>query len=681
VARPSLGRLALRIALVWAIEAGALYLLAAIFSDVEIRGLRGAVSAVAVIGLLNAVLWPLLTRFAIRLFFWTLGFAALVLNGIFVVIAGDVLPGFHVDGVASGIVVALVLTTANAAVSALLAIDDEHSFFGGVVLRAARRAEDVERTDEPGVLFLEIDGLSIDSLRRALRDGHLPTLSRWLSDGTHRLVPWECDLSSQTGASQAGLLHGRNFDMPAFRWYERDSDRIVVSNHPRDAAEIEARISNGDGLLAEGGASRGNLFSGDAPRSLFTLSQGMKGRRTEDVYSFFADPYSFTRTLALSIADIALELAAAARQRRRNVRPRVARGGVYPLLRATTTVVLRDFNVYTLIGDMYRGVPVAYSTFVGYDEVAHHSGVERADALEVLVRLDRQFARIEAAAREAPRPYRLVVLSDHGQSQGATFLQRYGETLEEVVQRGMAADDDVAAPPAADESWGHLSAAATEIARQERGLLARLTRALTHKRRDGDAIALGPEAQRAAEPEGDEDSEAIVLASGNLGLVYLRDRAHRLSYEDLRIAHPELVSTLVEHPGIAFVLVHAEDQGGLVIGAGGTHRLADGHVDGEDPLRDFGPNAAAHVARTDGFPHVPDILVNGIYDPVTDEVAAFEELVGSHGGLGGAQARPFALIPSEWSEPAEPVVGAEAMHRRLRGWLTEARSATRPGSR
>ena len=41
-----------------------------------------------------------------------------------------------------------------------------------------------------------------------------------------------------------------------------------------------------------------------------------------------------------------------------------------------------------------------------------------------------------------------------------------------------------------------------------------------------------------------------------------------------------------------------------------------------------------------------------MYDPDANEVAPFEEFMGSHGGLGGWQSHPFALVPSGWSEPA-----------------------------
>src|SRR5205807_3138845 len=101
-------------------------------------------------------------------------------------------------------------------------------------------------------------------------------------------------------------------------------------------------------------------------------------------------------------------------------------------------IVVRDLIVYGVLSDMMNGRPVVYATFSSYDEVAHHSGLERADTLEALRKLDEQFRRIERARRYAPRPYELVVLSDQGQTQGATFRQRNGYDLAERVGRSVA---------------------------------------------------------------------------------------------------------------------------------------------------------------------------------------------------------------------------------------------------
>lgn len=116
-------------------------------------------------------------------------------------------------------------------------------------------------------------------------------------------------------------------------------------------------------------------------------------------------------------------------------------------------------------------------------------------------------------------------------------------------------------------------------------------------------------------------------------------------------------------------MVRSEADGALAIGARGVHHLDSGGIDGEDPLAPFGPNTARHLRRTDAFPHCADLMINSAYWPRFGEVAAFEELVGSHGGLGGTQSFPFVLHPRELEWPAGEVVGAESINRILRGWL------------
>ena len=207
-----------------------------------------------------------------------------------------------------------------------------------------------------------------------------------------------------------------------------------------------------------------------------------------------------------------------------------------------------------------------------------------------------------------------------------------------------------------------------------------LARATRDRVVDGDVV-IGPKPE-AAEQMAEDASEntAIVLASGGLGLISLPERDHRLTIEEIDGLHPGLIGTLVDHPGIGFVMARSDSDGAVVLGSGGRRRLRDDQVTGRDPLVDFGANAADHLRRTDGFAHCPDILVNCMYDPEANEVAPFEEFMGSHGGLGGWQSRPFALVPSEWSEPEAPIVGVRAMHDALRGWLSQTGLELRPHS-
>lgn len=657
--------------LVLLLDAGILLLLSEVMDGFVLDGAATALGAAAMIGIFNAFVWPLLARLTLPLTVLTLGLAALLLNGILITFALDLLPGAEVAGVLEGTVITVVVAALTAAVYSLLAIDEDDSWYRNVVRRQARLRGQVTETDVPGVLFLEIDGLAHDVLMRALQDGSAPTLASWVRGGTHRLQCWETDWSSQTGACQAGLLHGSNEDMPAFRWWEKERGAAIVTNHPRDAEEIERRHSDGRGLLHADGASRANILSGDAPHSMLTMSTALRRRRPigKDYAAYFARPYAVARTFTLSLADIARERRAARSQVRDDVRPRMHRSRTYVFARAWGTVVQRDLQVATVIGDVLAGRPVIYTTFLAYDEVAHHSGIERHDALAVLHDLDRQIARIARACEDGPRPYRLVVLSDHGQSQGETFRDRYDQTLEELVQSACKADS-VVASEGDDDSLSYLSAGLTEVARDDT-VAARTVRAATRDRLADGAIALDSDARREVEEthEDGELPELSVMASGCLGLITFPREPGRVSLERIEALYPQLIPALRDHPGIGFILVRSEREGALAIGAGGTRYLADDRVEGEDPLAPFGKNAADHLRRTDGFPHCADLMINSTYWEDFGEVAAFEELVGSHGGMGGTQSFPFVLHPSELGWPAEDVVGAEGVHRVFRDWL------------
>src|SRR5205085_6428848 len=172
------------------------------------------------------------------------------------------------------------------------------------------------KTSVPGIVFLEIDGLALPVLQRAMRSGSAPTMAGWLQDGSHRLAEWETDLSSQTGASQAGILLGSNDDIPAFRWVEKETATIMVCSAPADCAEIERRHLSGRGLLANGGASRGNLLSGEADYVILTASRSEAERHANPGYrAFYANGFNVLRSLVLFGWEVILELVSATQQR------------------------------------------------------------------------------------------------------------------------------------------------------------------------------------------------------------------------------------------------------------------------------------------------------------------------------------------------------------------------------
>jgi uncharacterized membrane protein YvlD (DUF360 family) len=668
-----------RALVLWLLSAGTLMLLSAIAPHVHVDGFGTALAIAAVIALVNALVWPLLLRVALPLAVLTLGLGVIVINGALILFISELDVGLHVDSLWVGVVVSVVIAAVNTAASGMLAIDDDSMWVRNVVRRYAQRVTPAHEVDRPGLLFLEIDGLAYDVLVRAVRDGNAPTMARWMREGSHRLTRWETDWSSQTGACQAGLLHGNNDDIPAFRWWEKDRGAAMVTNHPRDAAEIERRHSDGRGLLFSDGSSRANIVSGDAPHSLLTMSTVLRrdrhGRIGQDYFGYFANPYNVTRTFVLVLREVVSELWSAWRQRSLDVLPRIHRGFVYALVRAWATIIQRDLQVYSIIADMYAGRPVVYSTFLAYDEVAHHSGIERSETLATLRQVDRQIGRLAAAAREAPRPYRLVVLSDHGQSQGATFLDRYDVTLEQLVQDAIE-QSTTSVDGSSSEALAFLGASITEASsgptRRSRAIRRLSGQGSEETSEAGTGAGASADGDVAADgKEGEQLPEAVVMASGCLGHVAFPRQPGRVTLEWLQEHYPRLIPALRDHPGIGFMLVSSQEHGATVIGARGTAFLQRGHVEGEDPLAPFGPRAPRHVLRTHGFTHCPDIVLNSTYWEESDEVAAFEELVGSHGGLGGTQSFPFLLHPVDLEVPAEEIVGAESVHRHLRRWLVQ----------
>ena len=424
----------------WIATGAALMVASWLLPGVDIQSFWGALVVAVIVAALNAVIPPVLAALRLPLTL-VLGFLlVLIADALILQFAAEVTDGvLTVDNFGWALLAALVVAAVSLVFAVLFGSDDMGSI--RTAHRIARRQGIIASTDVPGIVYLEIDGLALPVLQRAMRDGNAPNMARWARE-THRLSEWETDLSSQTGASQAGILLGSNEDISAFRWVEKETATLMTCSAPADCAEIERRRGTGIGLLVDGGASRGNLLSGEAEDVILTVSRMEAEKKANPGYrAFFANGDNATRTLVLFGWEVILEWVAALRAIRRDVQPRGHRGGIYPLMRGALCVFVRDLIVSGVLTDMMRGRPAVYATFSSYDEVAHHSGLERADTLEALRKLDDYFGQIERACRYAPRPYEIVVLSDHGQTQGATFKQRNGYGLDELVERSLARGD------------------------------------------------------------------------------------------------------------------------------------------------------------------------------------------------------------------------------------------------
>ena len=624
-----------------------IYLISFLGLGVEVSHSSDILLLVLFLGLVNAILWPILTRIAMPFLVLTFGVGTLILNGLLLQLLAPMF-GIAIKGPAI-ILAPLGMAAVTTVLSSLITINDDSSYYRSV-LRDAEKKRKGSVKDYPGVIIVEIDGLAHKVLLEAVDRGVMPTMKRMIEGNDYKLRMWETDLSSQTGASQAGILHGNNEGIVAFRWIEKSNgNQMMQCSGITKVPELEKRISNGNGLLVDNGASRSNLFSGDTDNVIFTFSKIMDFGKLYNKawYSVFSNPSNFARIVALFLADMIREIWSQITHSIRNVRPRINRGIMYIPTRGATNVFMREINTSTLIGDMMVGdIDVAYSTYLGYDEIAHHSGVRDSDAWIALKQMDDQIKHLTDANKYSPRDYQFVIQSDHGQTNGATFTQRYGQTFEDFVKSLLPEDMTMFAKMTSNDD--HFVGDYTPFARKKKKI--------ENEKKEAQELS---------------DSEVIVLASGNLAMIYLTQWSRRLTYEELNGYFPELIPGLINNEYVGFILVKSQEHGDMAIGKNGTYYLDSDKIDGENPLEGFGDNIARHLRRTSSFEHTPDILVNSFYDEEADEVCAFEELVGSHGGAGGDQSKPFILYPSSWNVSDDDIIGAENIYKLLKENLAQ----------
>jgi uncharacterized membrane protein YvlD (DUF360 family) len=621
------------------------------------------ISAAFLLSVVNLLIRPLILMLA-RPLGWIMVFViGFFVNAIALSITAWLLPGFNLDGLFSAVIAGLVFAAINTILTSILHVNDEGSYYQNAIERQAAK-QPFEGAAEPGLglVMMEIDGLSYHHVKKAIEDGTMPTLQRMIEEEGYVLSQVDCGIPSQTSACQAGIMFGDNYDIPAFRWYDKDQQRLIVSS--TDAPELNARYAKGNGLM-RGGSSIDNMLNGDAEKSLLTIADiktsdpVQQKRRAEDIYLLMLNPDFFMRTIVLYIGMVFLELWQGWQQRRHDVQPRLNRlAHFYPFIRAGTSVFVREIAANLTMLDIVRGAPSIYVTWPGYDEVAHHSGPWTEDAFGELKRYDRVIERVRTAVKErAPRAYELIILSDHGQSFGATFKQRYGLSIKEFIEQHLPEGTTVAQSMGGDTGVGSLTAMGAELGNlQSQGVGGTVGKSVA---KQGQKVIEKGTAARAEEPAA-EPASVTAYGSGNLAQVYFNLYPRKITLSELNAAYPDMVDAVVQHPGIGFVCGYEDDGTPVALGKGGRRNLHTGEVMGEDPLKLYAPEQgygaaslekrAWQVRRVMDFPHAGDLMViSTVYADGT--VAALEELIGNHGGLGGEQTDAFIFHPPEVEVP------------------------------
>jgi len=584
--------------------------------------------------LVGALLRPLIVRLTAMTGAVGLFIAGVLTQAVVLGVALAVVPTIDPFTVREVFVAAWASAAVAAVVNWLFDAGSEEVFFAQVLGQAIRESHRTTATGS-GMLVIQLDGVSEPLLRQAITAGSMPAVARLLRSGSHRLRDWHTGLPATTPAGQAVLMHGDESAVPGFRWYDKSLGRIVTCGRAADVAQVERQLSDGRGLLADGGASVSNLFSGDAPIRTLTVSDPRVPSDAGAV-SFAVGRAGFVRSIVLFAGQVVAEWYQGRRQRLRDVRPRVSRLGAFLLLRGLTTVVLRDLNVSVVAQQMAQGTPTIYVDFVDYDEVAHHAGPSRPESMRTLEGLDRMVEFFLDLDAEVGRDYEIVLVSDHGQAQGTPFRQSAGRTLDEVVHELTDRAVVTGEAPTESETWMPAS-----VLLGDAGHRSVLARGVSHLV-SGSRRKKGAEARR----------PVAVAAGGSLAHVYLTDEEGRVTRSAIERRYRGLVDALAAQPGIGAVVLREDDGTLTAHGSAGWSRFGAAGVEelsGVDPLAVYGDRAHDDLVALDRRANVGDLVLLGSYDRGLGEVTAFEELVGSHGGLGGWQTRALLVHPADWS--------------------------------
>ena len=501
---------------------------------------------------------------------------------------------------------------------------------------------------QKGFVGIQIDGLAFPYLQQALDRGYLPHLERYLRRG-HKLVEYRAGLPSTTPAAQSTYFYGNDHAIPAFRWFEKETGQVISCNDPDHVQLFREKLFAGERGLLAGGASYSNILDGDAERSIFTVSsphpQTLFGRigGSRIILLLMVNPLRACRMFFASF----IEFWANRKDEwhHRHKRSWRTQQGLFPFIRIFCNVILREMQTFGVIAEVYSGTPRIYTTYSGYDEIAHHFGPESWPALKNLQYIDRRIGEIIRAMDHVPgADYLLVILSDHGQTPGYPFQNRFGATLGDSISAFLRENQTASVLSGSLESsmaqFGYLRDELEARQKSWRDRIYRRTKNYLQKK----IHALVPETLKI-----DLDGEVVITYSSSLAHLYITGSRAPLNWKEVEQAQPLLLRFLQKHKGIGFVLARGEKQGELMIFHQGGMLCVTGNPRFHQPelafLRPYGaPYELLEELHRYGLgKRCGDLVLFGALDE--EGIACFDDQVGGHGSVGGEQSRPFIILP------------------------------------
>jgi len=508
-----------------------------------------------------------------------------------------------------------------------------------------------------GFVGIQIDGLSSSHLKQAMEKGYLPNIERHLTRG-YGLKQYQAGLPSTTPAAQATIFYGVEEGIPAFRWFDKKSGQLFSCNDLDHVQKFREKLFAGRHGVLEGGSSYSNILDGGAARSVFTVSsphpQTLFGRfgGSRILLLLALHPLRVCRMMFASVLEYFMEIYD--RWHFSKTRPWKVSEGLFPFIRIICNVILRELQTFGVIADIYAGVPYIYTTYSGYDELAHHFGPASPQALKNLKYTDKRIGEIMRMLRHAPGGrYELIILSDHGQTPGYPFRDRFGATLGEAVSAFLRENQEatVSSGPLefthlqlgfieeeldSPEGWRHQAYRASKKFFQRR------------------INALVPETLK-VDPEGG----VVITYSSSLAHLYLTGSTQRLHWYELEAQQPLLLQFLSRHKGIGFFIARGKDGQVCFFHRHGRLCAQPDRVPAPSQLSFLVPygdpeKIFPELCRFANQESCGDLILFGAYDG--DRIVCFDDQVGGHGSVGGEQMEPFLILPK-----GHPVLAKESL--------------------
>jgi hypothetical protein len=463
-----------------------------------------------------------------------------------------------------------------------------------------------------GLVVIHVDGLGADSLEHAFRDGDMPFTKSLMDSEGYQIHRYRCGIPSTTPFVQAGILYGDNFDIPSFRWWDREQQLLVQFGPGSTFKKVAGKYFSGCRPLTEGGACIAACYPGGAAETFGIAYQDRSYRKSQSdkfssaltvVLPYLANPLNLVDLLLHGADSIAHTARAYAEDRMRGRRPVVA----YAATDVLEEMFVHHVTRYAVLRAMRKGYSPIYAGFYAFDETGHAFGPDDRYALRILKHVDKTIKKI-AEARDGR--YELVVLSDHGQIDTVPFGH------------------------VSDVAYGQL------IANWLAG----------YRVQEIKGKAYGPDEEQAT-------GRVNITNSGGLSHLYFADRTARMTYSELSAQFPELAPRIAAIDAVALVMAR-DGQEDVFLSGGHEFRGEFAKpllAQFDDPDILF-----SQLSRLNSFAMSGDLVVFG--GSKDGKQVNFENQAGGHGSIGGEQAHPFVFAKREWQIDTTSVTGAHEIH-------------------